>query len=292
MAKETQILECNIQPAGIPFSVTEKFKDTVFSPGTTGLTSYIMGPDHNNPNILFLQVVTTRRGKGGKPRINNNMILTPIYKVPRISDELLFPKAGDKKHFVDIELDLKATPKIFGQNNPIDDNFLACLLSKSLFMRELDKVVYPPEHRIMESLGMVGERKQVFTWPKEKTDKLKNFVANVERWHNEGATDSIFEEFSNEASRQILLSSYQKVEAALVIPRLEYDRKICEVLLDALKYIEETVSNKKNKVADRNNLVGTIKNTRKEVQATQKRIGTLIDTRLGIIRNSREILRY
>lgn len=291
MSKSILPLDCSIQACGLPFTVTDTLKDTTFQPGSQGLLSYVMGPDYNNPNIIFQQVVTTRRGKGGKPRLNVNMVLSPIFRVPGVEFDAMFPKAGDRKHFIEIDVDKDTTQKVIGQNNPIDNGYLAWLLAKCLFIRELDKAVYPPDHQIMSSLELGGGGgKQVYVWPKDKLSKLKQFTGNIERWFNDGAIDQILESYSGEPDKAAMLTQMHFIESALLIPRIEYQRKVIGVMLDALNYVSKFINDKNNKVKDKTEVNRSLKQSRKMVKAQRTILDTTIKARLGIIAKNRQFL--
>lgn len=291
MSKEEIQLECNVQRCGTPFKVTDDFKDTTFGPGSMGLLSYMMGPDNNNPNVVFQQVVTTRRGKGGKPRINKSVILCPIFKVPGIPHELLYPKAGDTKYFVNIDASVGVTDLILNENEAISDEYMSWLLTRAMLTQELDKVVYPPDHRIMASAGLQGGGRGSGIWPKDKLDVLKKFAQNVERWHSDGMTDVIAEEFGSFETRLSMLQQLKKVEASLIIPRLEYHRRILKTLRDALNHIQKIVNDKTNEVENPPAYNAAIKNQRRMIKAREQVIESTMKARLKTLSSSRELLK-
>lgn len=291
MTDAVKPLECNVQSCGIGFQVTDLFKDTTFQPGTTGFLSYIMGSDHNHPNIAFQQVVTTRRGKTGKARINSNMILSPIFKLPDVDSEVLFPKTDERKeHFVDIVCEPDITAKLIGPDAPIDEPFLSWVFSRCLLVRELDKANYPGDHKIMSSVGLGGGGKQVYVWPKDKANVIRKFADQIERWHNEGRTDSIIEEFSNPEAKQRLLHQLRTIESALIIPRMEYQRKVSGMLLDALDHLSKFVNNKDNKIKTKDDLNASIKLTKKNIKGQRDVAAKIINNRLETTAKNRKLL--
>lgn len=290
MTKETIQLDCGIQECGTPFKVTGEFKDTTFQPGSMGLLSYIMGPDNNNPNIVFQQVVTVRRGKTGKPRINKNMILCPIFKAPGIPLELMFPKGSDTKYFVDIVPDVETTETVLDDTGPINDHYISWLLARSMFVQELDKAVYPPDHQIMSSAGLQGS-KQVTVWPRDKVDTLKKFATNIERWHSDGMVDTIADEFGTYDTRISMFNQLRKIEASLIVPRLEYHRKVLGVLKEALNHVSKVVNDKSNKIENTPALNAAIKGYRKAMKARKQMVEASLKHRLGTISTGRKLLK-
>ncbi len=292
MTKDILPLECSIQACGLPFTVTNTLKDTTFQPETQGFLSYVMGPDYNNPNIVFQQVVTTRRGKTGKSRLNANMILSPIFKVPGIDFTTMFPKTEDRKHFVEINIDNYTTQQIIGDNKPIDNKYLAWLFSKCLFIRELDKAIYPAEHQIMSTLQMNNNEKQVHVWPKDKLNKLKNFLGNIERMFNDEEFESIGQMFSNDVDKMVMLTQIRSIEAALLIPHVEYQRKIISVMRDALDYISKFIHDENNKVADVININHSLKQNRKIIKNLNTNLDNTMKSRLNAIAKNKQLLNF
>lgn len=291
MGKEIKPLKCSVQACGLPFIVTDTLKDTTFQPGTQGVLSYVMGPDYNNPNIVFQQVVTTRRGKTGKARMNINMILSPMFEVPGVEFEEMFPKTDDRKHFIEIDVDNQLSAPVMGVDDPVDNNFLSWLFARCLFVRELDKAVYPPDHQIMKTLEM-GGGKSVYIWPKDKLDVLKQFTGNIERWYNDGATDSIAEVYSNNTVKPQMLNQLRAIESALIIPRLEYQRKVNGIMIEALNYISKHINNKAKKVENRTEINRSLKKTRQIVKAGRSALDATIKNRLSVISKNRKLLNF
>ena len=89
----------NIVRPGIMFQVIKPTKDSIFGIGTTGFIGYVKGQDQDFPNVVFYEVIRTRRGKSGKARLESGEISTPIF-FPKYKDlETVFPKI-DRKHFI------------------------------------------------------------------------------------------------------------------------------------------------------------------------------------------------
>ncbi len=287
MTEDVKILECNIQPAGCPFMVTDELKDSLLPPKTTGFISYVMGPDHNHPNIVFQQVVTTRRGKGGKHRINNNTLLCPIFKVTGIDSNIMFPEKEERKHFVNLDTVPSQTVSIIGKNDPIDNNFLAWLLARSLLVKELDQAVYNSDHRIMKIASLNSGQRQVRVWPKDNKNTLKVFVNHIEGYRNNDEIDIIHESFCLPEIKDNLLKDIKAKELLLLIPKMEYQQKVSKVLLDALSWVESFISKNKDLAIDKAKVKTAINEERKSITQKNKIFNNIVTSRLDTISKTR-----
>jgi len=273
---------CSICTVGTPFIINDNLKDSTFSVGTTGFLGYILGPDHNNPNIVFQNTLITKRGKKGKRRLENGILLNPIYKFPGLPIEDIIPKMPERKGFVDIDINDFET---VGLINRCGDDFVAWLLARSNFAAELDeKSNFPQGHKIAQVLST--SNRQVYVWPKE--GKLYTFRATAETMYNGGHEYQLAEEFLSINGKRLLLSELKQIEMLLTIPRLEYQRKVCNVLIDALEFIHATIADKA--IKDKDNIVSMINSTRDQNIKTRTAVETTIDTRLSQIVAHRKLI--
>jgi hypothetical protein len=283
-------LEPTIATPGTPFEVGDSIKDTTFSPGTVGMLSYIVGPDYNNPNVVFHKVLTTRRGKRGKERFNVNVLLSPIFTLPGVEMDWLIPTDVERKHLVDMTVIKGVTKNMISPKLTDDFSFLVHTLSRALLTAELDKAVYPSGEKIMQTVGLPGH-KEVSIWPNNKTSMLKRFVREVESSFNEGNQEGLYEYYCNPTARVNLLKELQVVESCLVIPRLEYQRKVAGVMLEALDFIKTKLNDaSKTERPDKSTLLQQVNFTRKIIKSKEHNASKAIDTRLEAIVTNRKVL--
>jgi len=287
----TNVLQTTISSPGTIFQLGEEIKDSTFPPGTEGYISYIMGPDHNNPNVVFHQVVTIRRGKKGKPRINVNIILSPIFSLPGVPMEFLVPLDVERKHLVDMAVVKHATKNILAETTTNEVSFLGQTLARALLAVELDKAIYPSNNRIMQTVGLPGH-KVVNIWPKSKTSLLSRLTKETERLMDDGETGRLFNDFCNLDARISILNELKLVESCLTIPRLEYQRKVTTVLMAALDYIKIKLKEASEvEVPNKEELLKIVNNTKKMVKNKEYNVNKAIDTRLeAIVKNRTKTL--
>lgn len=287
---EVPILEPTISTPGTAFEIGDGIKDTTFSPGTSGFLSYILGPDYNNPNVIFHKVITTRRGKRGKERFNVNILLSPIFTLPGVEMDWLIPTDVERKHLVDMRVMKGVTKNVVSNKTTADFSFLSQTLSRALLVAELDKALYPSGDKIMATVGL-GGHKEINIWPKSKTSMLRRFVREAESSFNDGNKDSLYDYYCTEESRVNLLRELKSVESCLVIPRLEYQRKISGVMVEALEYIRTKLNEaSKTERPDKSMLLKMVSATKKVIKSKEHNATKAIDTRLTAIVQNRKVL--
>jgi len=287
---DVQILKPTISTPGTSFEVGDGIKDTIFSPGTSGYLSYIVGPDYNNPNVVFHKVITTRRGKRGKERFNVNILLSPIFTLPGVEMDWLIPTDVERKHLVDMRAIKGITKDIISNKITSNFSFISQTLSRALLTAELDKAVYPSADKIMQTVGLPGH-KEVTIWPKSKTSMLRRFVREVETSFNDGNQEGLYDYYCSKKARLQLLHELKNVESCLIIPRLEYQRKISGVMLEALDYIQEKLNEaSKTERPDKAQLLRQVNATRKVIKGKEHNATKAIDTRLAAIVTNRQVL--
>ena len=124
----------NIVRPGIMFQVIKPTKDNIFGPGTTGFITYVKGQDQDFPNVVFYKVIITRRGKGGKMRLESDEISIPIFLPKCRNLKSILPKI-DRKHFVFIDVSLSLMPKNILEFD--NHSFLGWALSWGCFLDKL-----------------------------------------------------------------------------------------------------------------------------------------------------------
>ncbi len=285
------LLTCGLPAPGTPFTVKETLKDNTFIPGTCGFISLLSGPDYTLHNIGFLKVITLRKGKKGKARLNSNSILTPLFQLPDDKyPEKLVPAKEDLKYLVGIETEEGRIADICNKNIPHDE-FLGWLLSRTLFAYELSKVTYPSSNEIMKQLG-INSGRRMNSWC-EKGELLERFRKEVEPLFNENKETKaiVYDRYCSPNAKLILLTQLRKIESRLVIPRLEYQRRVNEVFIAALKAMESTVKEEEG-FDNKDIILKKVTVTKEWVKTNGNVIKLAINHRIGIISKNREVLNF
>jgi len=270
-----KLLTFNLSDAGKKFVVGNRVKDTTFPPGTSGYTSFILGPDYENPNIVFKTVVTTRRGMKGKERLNKNIVLFPLITIDNFENDTLLKTEEERKFLIDIKMPENVNSKSMLKAPEI--KFMGWLLAKTLFLKELDKVMYPSHSKIMSMVKLNGG-KQMTAWKENEKTLISKFSNIAEDYFNEGREMELAERFCGINDRVVITKELAQKEVLLVVPKLEYQRKTCEVLLDALQFVKTVVSDTKD--MNKDNIIKEINLETETYKEQEQCFTTAIDNRL------------
>lgn len=284
MISDSKCMTQSVQSTGDFFLVTNKIKDTIFPPGTAGFMSFVAGAGNKNPNVAYHKIITVRRGKKGKERLNINTIKTLIFNLPEISLSEEELKNQEYKNIIDIDLTTNNINKEITTLSEYKNNlqFLGWLLSRSLLVKELNSVVYDGNNKIIQHTEASHKymNNKINILNNHKKSRLTEFISNIVECFNNGDLDYINDRFTNKATKFMLINELRTAETQLIIPRLEYQNRVCSVLLNALKSIETKVNEDNLKL---------IKNTIKSITNKQKFIDKTILLRLEKIVSLRQL---
>jgi len=286
MSKVIEPLKCSIHKCGTPFVVTDLLKSTILQPGSTGVLSHVMGPDYNNPNIVFQSAVISRRGKGGKIRLDVNTILTPIFEVPDVFFKKVPPKRDSKKFFIDINPNNDASLDSISQWN-IESNeiFIPWLLSKCLLLKKLDKISYTSQNKDNNAQNDI---KSIYIWPTDRLDVLNKFIKDISYLVNNGEFEDIRERYGNAELRITMVDKLRVLEHSLSLAELEYQYKVNCIKLAALKYISNCVQSNIYEINNVCDFKRSLRKTRRITKTQRDLINNLIAHRLSVLTKHRK----
>lgn len=276
-------LKCTIDSSGTPFKILNTIKNYAFPPESKGFTSFVMGAENNNPNIVYRKSIIIRRGKKGKKRLETTVLRSPIFRTPKFIEKLANGEFSTTDNLIDIKIYNNLYEDILRYNNQLYEinlNLIGWFLSKGLFIVELDKIIYPVDHEIINKIGdnKIEQKNRRKFW---KNTIFKRFIQNIENYFINDAIADIDAEFINPENRIKLLNYIRKAETCLIVPYLEYQRRIDSILINALSYLEAWVE-KDKKVLDfikerKTNVKRNKKNTKLNLQ---KRLEKIVEGRI------------
>jgi hypothetical protein len=209
----TKPLASQIFPTGTKFVVTDETKDTTFGPGTTGFVSYVKGRDQDFANVLHYRIVTIKRGKGGKERIELNDISTPVFELEGEKFHEMMPDAK-RRYYVPISPE--PLPATVLEMSDLD--FLAYGFAYARWVRKLNT-----------------RSKHVNAWPNSTEDLLNVFV-RMDDYFTEDP-DLAKERYAAEPVRDQITRRMRIMESTLVKCSLSYMTKIAEIETGAVHNI-------------------------------------------------------
>ena len=206
------MVESNILNAGTKFIVVNS-SDSLYTPGSIGFMSYVRGRDSDFDNVVHVSTVFTKRGKGGKERLNLADISMPIFSLEKSDKTVGIYPDNKRKDFLEI--------KIFPQYSNIiemeDIDYLGWALSYSLFVAKLST-----------------KATKMSPWPKDSED-IMNKILYINKAF-EGAQLDTKAMYCGPGARDEFVKRIRFIEGSLISVSLNYMLKVSE--------IEEYVANK------------------------------------------------
>lgn len=286
---------------GTRFDIGTAIKDTTFQPGSVGYMSFALGPDESCPNVMFYNTVIVRRGQKGKLRVEQNILLAPIFIIPGIPLEFTVPVNEERKYFVDINPIILETTNFLNTDNDqnqvdvitdIEHHFLAHTLSKGLFFTELDSASKPIEHPLMKKLNINGDNPRQRVFHNKKHSSFHKLICDVEGMVRDGQTAVLFDAFWNPLSQSIIIDEMHNIEVALTLPILEYNRKVNNVLKSAIEYIINRLKSNDGKAFKNSKvLIKSAEMTHTAINFSDLQLSKQIERRLNHIIKNRELVK-
>lgn len=293
------LLETTICDPGTYFTISDAIKDGTFIPGSAGFMSMILGPECTCPNVMFYKTIIIRKGKRGKDRFEQAMLLAPIFKLPGVSHDFLIPENDGRKYLVDMQIRREplSLESEFNVNNGalnfVEEDlgingFVGCLKAKTLFLKELDNITKAATHPLAEKIGNSGVMQRV--WP-EKNNPLYNFDRRIDSMYSENNLPQVRDEFCVSPNKGYLIKEISRIEAMLMLPRVEHLNKVEQVAEEALKYIMKKLKSPEGKkLKNTTELIDMTERTMAVVNKKQKFLTNLIDKRMTCIYKNRKKL--
>lgn len=221
----TKPLSSQIFTAGTKFIVTDATKDTTFGPGTTGFVSYVRGRDQHFSNVFYYRIVTTRRGKAGKSRIELNDISTPVFELEGENFIRMMPDEK-RRYYVHIK-------PMSVENNVMEFSHLDFLAYGFAYARWVRKLNTRAKH--------------MNAWPDNPNDLLNTFV-HMNNYFSEDL-DMAKTRYAREHNvREALINKIRIMESSLVKCSLSYMHKVANIetrAMAALASMDPAVMDKK-----------------------------------------------
>lgn len=215
---KNKILQSNLLEAGAKFVVTDKFKDNTFPPGTLGFVCQIKGVDDNYQNLAKASVTIIRRGKGGKPRLDFNNVLLPIFMVDSENFNKIMPVEDSRKYFFHIER----------ESNPIND------------VRSIDSLDFVGWASAMaQRVKKMSDSCKHKKWPEDKAHPVRRILNNIgERFYEN--PEKCLSEFGLVDFRLEFVDALRKMSSSMARIHLMFDITKVECEINAAEFLEFT----------------------------------------------------
>lgn len=222
-----KILQSNIGGCGVPYKVTGDAKDNIYKPGTLGLLSYVKGNDMDYPNVVYFNVVTVRRGKGGKQRLDFNEVSFPVFNtenIVKLSEEGEYMPSLTRHYYVMMDtlpINFTHIAEMPGHD------FLAwgCCLSK--YLSQL--------RRTTNGFRM---------WPKDN-GHIINVMSSMDDYmssnRDQEHRDDAFERYTSNEMRDSFVRKVRRISSSLVQSHVTYKLRVAKMEYNAVATILENV---------------------------------------------------
>ena len=196
-------LSSNILSTGNKFVVNSDIYDSTFGPGSLGIVSYVKGIDVKFANVVHLQVVTLRRGKQGKDRIDVDVISVPIFGFIGMISSKIMPDEKQKQYI--------CTEPVHSTINTIynmtDLNYLGWALSWALYLYKLSRNTKP-----------------FCVWPKKNKNIMNKMLDMPSYWKDDPTY--LIETYCSGDAREKFIKQMRIIEVSLVDTALIYMSKV------------------------------------------------------------------
>lgn len=232
------IIPSGLLEVGGKFKVTEEGKDTIYTQGSCGFMYSLNGIDNSYQNVARVEAVMTRRGKGGKARLEQTGLTMPVFYPPIEKKEYkenfakLMPDEK-KRGYVIVERDLDMCSHIVDMD-PLD--FMGYAAAISLRLQKMSK------------------RCRHSRWPEEKANPVRVMIRTVERFEQDpdaylldmGESLAFREQFVNAARR--MSSAMAKIQLEMEKEKVYAETHAAEFLryVNSGEFLSDTAENKKN----------------------------------------------
>lgn len=185
---------------GDKFEVINPQMNNSFPPGTMGYFSYVQGRSEYGRNSLNVNVTTLRRGKGGKPRLESDTMVMPIFHEKHTVLDYSLKRDSESLNYFVLQ---RRIPVFVNLLTAEPEDFLGWCLSYTNFLHFLSKTT---------------DFKKI--WPSGK-DRLNRLLHLSSEWteHN----DVVMEKYSNIEVRERAITSLRKMETKLYRRVLKYN---------------------------------------------------------------------
>lgn len=202
---------------GTKFVVSDDVRDNVYGPGSTGFISYTRSLDDNYQNIARVVAVMTRRGKGGKPRMDTPTLFLPIFFIRKNEVFMKVMPDSSRKYFI-IPKRMEEGPVSVMECDPLD--FLGWSLSQSMRLRNM------------------LENCRHGRWPGSGGNPLNAVLRMAERF--EGESDKYLSEFTAPGFRTAFITAMREFDSSMVRIKMEFELRAVKVRHNAAEFLAYT----------------------------------------------------
>jgi hypothetical protein len=271
----------NIRRPGTDFSVIDGMNNTSLLTGSKGVISYVLGSDHGCPNVLFQNCVVSRRGKGGKDRMEQVSLISPLINVNCLPMDILIPDHDKYKQLVTIESNFDSVDLDHMSVN----GYINWLFANLLFVRELANVKLNKNSKLPMKLP-INQDRMIRLWRIDDGNELiMSFMENIVNLFESGGDEDLKYIYNNYINHNSALTSMlRELYHRTTLVNIEYRTKTMALEISALEYIMKVVASKKEslKGVDVDDLFGKLKDKKELIKTMKSSLDKKLDRKLSM----------
>jgi len=263
----------NILPGSMFTVKPNDIKEMQFSNGSKGYFSYILGTNDDNPNIIYNNIVLTKKGMKGKDRLTTGTLITAFYTCnDEEVNELILNK--DYQYIPVTTHDIPLTSiHLF---HPVE--FFGWILSNTQLHRKLDG----KNHDLfLNNINHDNMGKHLFIF--EYSNLLTEFNQDIESLFDTDNMTNVMSKFFTYENRNKLIYELRRQNSLFMLSYNDYILNLCSIENTALSYMKNIIetSNIKNKELYIKEIVSLQLITRQK----RDNISSKITSKLNTLRN-------
>jgi hypothetical protein len=203
---------------GMSFLVNDFVKDCAVGIGSKGYLAIVHSIHETYQNVAKITAVITRRGKGGKPRLEKHDFAVPIFIYFENEENFrkLMPSIGDVRNYTSIEREQDEEVVADMIKAPVID-FLGWASSLALHLRH------------------VSTKNRYGTWPEDQAHPLNRFHRMHELYNED--KERFEEQYGEKKARLSVIEAIRRTDSALVKMRMGHTWRTLDVILNAAEFM-------------------------------------------------------
>lgn len=232
-------IKTNILPGSMFVVKQNDVKEMSYSNGTKGYFSYILGTNDSNPNIIYNNIILTKKGLKGKDRLTTGTLITVFYTC--INEEVNEIILDKNYQYIPVTTHELLHTDVHSLN-PVD--FFGWLLSKAQLYRKLDSKHHSSLLNIVDEYGN-GKHLYIF----EYETILSLFTQQIEDLFTVDDLTIVLNKFFTTENKNKLLYELCNKSSLFILPYYDYILNMLSIENSALSYILNNIqeSNIQNK---------------------------------------------
>jgi len=207
-----------LYPPGTPFIVNDFVKDCSVGVGSRGFLSVIHGIHDTYQNLAKITSVITRKGKGGKPRLEKHEFCIPIFIYFENEENFrkLMPTVGDVRVYTSIERETEEEEMLDIAKVPTID-FLGWASAMVINLRH------------------VSGKNRYGTWPEDQAHPLNRFQRMPELYNED--KERFEEQYKEKPARQLVVDAIRRMDSALCKMKVGHSLRTFDITLNAAEFL-------------------------------------------------------